>query len=189
MLINYTGKLSGLNEGQRKKLDVRFAKLGKLLDTGAEQRHAHVIIKAERHLTKAEITVHFYGHEIVGTGSDGDPFSAMNGAAHHLETQVLKLRKKWIDSKRGNGKLGPTVEASVAAATAATPKATAKTAKAPKTRIYRPRVAEAIKPMPVEEAVLSIGKKDNYLLFRDAEGESVSLLVRRADGNFDLIET
>jgi ribosomal subunit interface protein len=184
MLINYTGKLSGLNEGQRKKLDVRFAKLGKLLDTGAEQRHAHVIIKAERHLTKAEITVHFYGHEIVGTGSDGDPFSAMNGAAHHLETQVLKLRKKWIDSKRGNGKLGPTVEASVAAAAPA-PKA----AKAPKARIYRPRVSEAIKPMPVEEAVLSIGKKDNYLLFRDPDGDSVSLLVRRADGNFDLIET
>lgn len=180
MRINYTGKLGELTEVQRKKLDVRFAKLGKLLDSREEQRQAHVIVKTERHLTKAEITIHYYGHEIVGKAADADPFSAMTDAAHNLETQVLKMRKKWIDSKRNNGK--PVAAEPAAPAPAAKPKANAKA------RVYRPRVTQAPKPMTVDEAVLTAGKKDAYLLFRDPESDTASLLVRRADGHFDLIE-
>ena len=188
MRINYTGKLKDLTQAQREKLDVRFAKLAKLLDSGEEQRQAHVIVKAERHLTKAEITVHFYGHEVVGQGSDGDAFTAMSGAAHNLETQVLKLRKKWIDSKRGNGKPSLAEPPVKAVAVSAAVKSAAKTARPAKARLYRPRVAQAAKPMDVEEALLSAGKKDAYFLFRDRGAESGSLLVRRADGHFDLIE-
>jgi ribosomal subunit interface protein len=181
MLINYTGKPGDLTEVQRKKLDGRFAKLAKLLDSPkGEQRQAHVIVKTERHLTKAEITVHYYGHEIVGKAADGDAYTAMTAAAHNLETQVLKLRKKWIDSKRGTGK----------AAAGAPPPPAEKPAKAvaAKARLYRPRVTQASKPITAEEAMLTIGKKDAYLLFRDPDGDSASLLVRRPDGHFDLIE-
>jgi ribosomal subunit interface protein len=183
MRINYTGKLSGLADDQRKKLDGRFAKLAKLLDTREEQRQAHVIVKTERHLTKAEITVHYYGHEIVGAAADGDPYLAMTAAAHNLETQVLKLRKKWIDSKRHNGKLGETPLKETPAKEAAAP-----AAKAKKPRVYRPRVAQSAKPLTAEEALLAIGKRDAYFLFRDPANDAASLLIRRDDGNFDLVE-
>lgn len=188
MRINYTGKLSGLTEAQRGKLDVRFGKLAKLLDSGEEQRQAHVIVKTERHLTKAEITVHFYGHEVVGKGSDGDAFTAMNGAAHHLETQVLKMRKKWIDSKRH---AGAKLAAGAPAEAAPAPVAAKKPAQARlhRARLYRPRVPQAAKPMTAEEALLTVGKKDAYFVFRDPDSsDTASVLVRRADGNFDLIE-
>jgi ribosomal subunit interface protein len=183
MRINYTGKLGELTPDQRKKLDGRFAKLAKLLDSGEEQRQAHVIVKTERHLTKAEITVHYYGNEIVGKASDADPYSAMTDAAHNLETQVLKLRKKWIDSKRGNGKA---LSVEPAPAKPPAPKPAAKSMA--KARVYRPRVAQLAKPMTAEEAVLSAGKKDAYVLFRDPDSDTASLLVRRDDGHFDLIE-
>jgi hypothetical protein len=43
------------------------------------------------------------------------------------------------------------------------------------------------KPMTVDEAMLEIGK-DGYLPFRDADTGSVSVLIRRVDGHFDLVE-
>ena len=183
MRINYTGKLSGLTTTQEEKLQARFAKLSKLLDSPAEQRQAHVILKTERRLTKAEITVHYYGHDVVGVSSDHDPYSAMTEAAHKLETQILKLRKKWVDSKRHSQSVKTIAIAAVPAP------AGKEKPRALKSRIYRPRVAEAAKPMTAEEAVATMGKKVNYLLFREPDATSPALAVRRADGHFDIIDT
>jgi ribosomal subunit interface protein len=182
MRINYTGKLSGLTDDQQTKLQARFAKLSKLLDSPAEQRQAHVIIKTERRLTKAEITLHYYGHEVVGASSDADPYSAMTDAAHKLETQILKLRKKWVDSKRHG------VSASKAGLAAAEPAPVKEKVRTPKVRIYRPSLVESAKPMTAAEAVASLRKKDNYFLFREIDTDASALVVRRPDGHFDVIE-
>ena len=42
--------------------------------------------------------------------------------------------------------------------------------------------------MTLEEAVLEMEKDRSYLIYRDAETERVSVLVRRNDGNFDLVQ-
>ena len=42
--------------------------------------------------------------------------------------------------------------------------------------------------MLAEEAVLEVGKRDNYFVFEDTENGGFSVLIRRPDGNFDLIE-
>ena len=185
MRINYTGKMSGLTTTQEEKLQVRFAKLSKLLDTPAEQRQAHVIVKTERRLTKAEITVHYFGNDLVGAASDQDPYNAMTAAAHNLETQILKARKKRVDNKRHS----PSGVKALAAAAAEPVALEKEKPRAAKARLYRPRVAEAVKPMTAEEAVASMGKKVNYLLFRDPDGAGLALAIRRHDGNFDIIDT
>lgn len=186
MRINYTGKLSGLTGTQEEKLQLRFAKLSKLLDSPEEQRQAHVIVKTERRLTKAEITLRYYGHEVVGLASHTEPYLAMTEAAHRLETQILKLRKKWVDTKRHGQSVSKVASPEPVAEAPAKKVGRARPARA---RIYRPRVAEAAKPMSTEEAVAAMGKRDNYMLFRDPDGQNPTLLVRRQDGNFDLIET
>ncbi len=43
--------------------------------------------------------------------------------------------------------------------------------------------------MTVDEAMLEMDGKRDYLVYRDAQNESVSVLVRRRDGHFDLIES
>jgi hypothetical protein len=43
--------------------------------------------------------------------------------------------------------------------------------------------------MTLEEALLEMTKNDDYMVYRDAEKECVSVLVRRRDGHFDLIES
>ncbi len=56
-------------------------------------------------------------------------------------------------------------------------------------RDFRVNLHNQRKPMTLEEALLEMedGHRD-YLAYRDAETERVSVLLRRRDGNFDLIE-
>ena len=44
------------------------------------------------------------------------------------------------------------------------------------------------KPMTLDEAVMAMEKKGDYVVYRDAETGRVSVLVRRRDGHFDLVE-
>jgi hypothetical protein len=43
--------------------------------------------------------------------------------------------------------------------------------------------------MTLDEAILVMDKSRDYLVYRDAETDKVSVLVRRRDGNFDLVES
>ena len=42
--------------------------------------------------------------------------------------------------------------------------------------------------MTLEEAILEMEKGGDYLVYRDSESDGVAVLIRRRDGNFDLIE-
>jgi ribosomal subunit interface protein len=175
MNIIYSGKTEKFDELQTKKLNTRFTKVSKMVD-GRGEKELHVMFSSQRHLTKAEVTLNYYGHSAVGIASEPDGFQALAEALDKLEKQVAKMKAKWRDTKR-NG----TVK------TAATAAPDSSAAPASATRIRRIQVASQRKPMTVDEAVLEIGK-DGYLPFRDADTGSVSVLIRRVDGHFDLVE-
>jgi hypothetical protein len=42
--------------------------------------------------------------------------------------------------------------------------------------------------MTLDEALLVMDKNRDYLVYRDAETDRVSVLLRRRDGNYDLVE-
>jgi hypothetical protein len=42
--------------------------------------------------------------------------------------------------------------------------------------------------MTLEEALLEMDKNRDYLVYRDAETDRTCVVVRRRDGNFDLVE-
>ena len=178
MKITYTGRQVELAPAQLRKIEAQFAKVGKLLD-GREEREAHVILSLERHLHQAEITVHFYNHQLVGIGSNVDLITAIHLAIEKLEKQTIKVRAKWRDTKR-------------------TPrKETAATAPEPATEPEEPEIERHVnrinhherrKPMTLEEALLEMGKDRDYLVYRDAENDHIAVLVRRRDGDFDLVE-
>lgn len=182
MKILYTGRQVELAPAQLKKLEQRFAKVGKLLD-GREEREAHVVVALERHLHNVEITVNYHDHQLVDAGSDSDLFTALNLAIEKLEKQALKVREKWRDNKRQ-----PRKEAAAAAAPGEE-----EIPPEPETegRIFRVDHHEKRKPMTVEEAVLEMEKSKSlpYLVYRDSQTDRVAVLLRRRDGNFDLVET
>ena len=42
--------------------------------------------------------------------------------------------------------------------------------------------------MTLDEAMLEMDRGRDYLVYRDSESDRLSVLVRRRDGHFDLIE-
>jgi putative sigma-54 modulation protein len=175
MKIAYTGKQQKLSPLQQKKLDAKFAKLSKLIDSRKGEKDAHVILTSERHLSRAEVTVRYLDHALVGLGADADPLAAMTEAIDKIEKQLLKLRAKRRDTYRGSKESreqpGP-----------------AESGEAPANRVFRVDSHRAHKPMTLDEAVLEIDEDRDYLVYRDAKTDRLSLLVRRRDGNFDLVE-
>jgi putative sigma-54 modulation protein len=180
MKITYTGRQVELKPAQLKKLESQFSKIGKLLD-GRRECEAHVILSLERRLHQAEATVNYYGHQLVGAGSDADLFTAIHSAAEKLEKQAVKARTKWRDTKR-------TPRKAAAAEAEAAPAAPTAAEAAPERRVYRVNHHEKRKPMTLDEAVLEMDKSRDYMVYRDAETDRISVLVRRRDGHFDLVE-
>src|SRR5580693_7724440 len=181
MKITFTGRQVELAPAQLKKIEARFAKVGKLLD-GREQCEAHVVLSLERHLHQAEVTVNYHNHQLVGIGSNVDLTTAIHSAVEKLEKQTIKVRAKWRDTKRV-----PRKGADVATAASTEPAAELEE---PETQPHVNRVNhhDRRKPMTLEEALIQMEKGAEYLVYRDAETSRVAVLVRRRDGNFDLIE-
>ena len=178
MKITYTGRQVELAPAQLRKLEARFAKVGKLLD-GRRECEAHVILSLERHLHHAEATINYYHHQLVGLGSSGDLFTAIHSSIEKLEKQAVKTRTKWRDTKRARR---PSAEETVPAASE--PEAEGETER----RVYRVNHHQARKPMTLDEALLEMDKNRDYLVYRDATTDRLAVLVRRRDGEFDLVE-
>lgn len=175
MKITYTGRQIELAPAQLRKLEARFAKIGKLLD-GRRECEAHVVLSIERHMQQAEATVAYYGHQLVGVGASVDLFTAIHSAAEKLEKQAIKARVKWRDTQRAPRPSVPDAPGEP------------EPAQEPERRVYRVDQHEKRKPMTLEEALLEMDKKRDYMVYRDAETDRVSVLLRRRDGNFDLVE-
>jgi putative sigma-54 modulation protein len=179
MKITYTGRQVELAPAQARKLEARFAKIGKILD-GRRECEAHVILSLERHMHSAEATINYFNHQLVGLGSSNDLFTAVHSAVEKLEKQAVKARTKWRDTKRTPHKSSPEVEAE--------PPMEADAEAGPERQVYRVNQHQKRKPMTLDEALMEMEKKRDYLVYRDAETDRVKVLVRRRDGHFDLVE-
>ncbi|HEV8040973.1 MAG TPA: ribosome-associated translation inhibitor RaiA [Bryobacteraceae bacterium] len=190
MKISYTGRHEEFPPKQRAKLEAKIQKLSKLMRGDKE---AHVILSQERFLRKVEITMNAWDHALVGVGTDRDLVTAADAAVERLEKQLLKLRAKFRDTKRYKGKaagVSPVVEPADDSSksrkkTAAVTPADGKHRK----KIFRVDHRDGGKPMTVDEAVLEMDASQDYMVYRDASTDRVTVLMRRPDGHFDLIES
>jgi putative sigma-54 modulation protein len=177
MKVTYTGRQEQFAPAQKKKLDAKLAKLGKLLDLKGGERKAHVILTSERHLRRAEITVRVFDHPMVGVADEADQFTSILSAIDRLEKQVLKLRGKQRDIKRESKADWPAP--AVVEASSEEPGGK---------RVFRVDEQHYRKPMTIEEALLEMDRKRDYVVFRDSETDRVSVLLRRRDGHFDIVD-
>jgi ribosome hibernation promoting factor len=203
MKITYRGIPQQLPTQLQKKVDAKFGKLSKLLERRGE-KEAHVAITTERHLHNAEITLQFYDHQLVGEGSDTDVYTALSLALDKLGKQAVNQRGKWREkarrhngtgrkpaaaepaetapAKSSGGKTKPATVAAKAVANASRGQASAQ-------RVFRVNHLNRRKPMTLDEAMMEMESGREYMVYRDSDRECVSVLVRRRDGNFDLIES
>jgi putative sigma-54 modulation protein len=187
MKVTYKGMPHALPAKFQQKLDSKFAKLAKLLD-GRGEREAHVIVTQQRRLCCAEITIQFHDHQLVGKASDVDLFTAVSMALEKLDSQAVKQRTKWRATHRHKGEGVRQPSESPAEAPLGAPARQAGEGSAEK-RVFRVNGAGRRKPMTLDEALLEMDTNRDYLVYRDAQREGLSILVRRRDGHFDLIES
>jgi len=187
MKITYTGKPEALTPAENRKIEAKFAKMAKLLDARKGEREARVILSQERHLNHAEITVRYQDRDLVGIGSAADTYSAMGAALEKLEKQILRLRGRVRDSHRGPRPETVELETPAGAEAEAEAEEESEIGTAAAPQVFRVNHHAGRKPMTLDEALLAIEGR-NYVVYHDAESGRVSVLVRRRDGNFDLIE-
>jgi putative sigma-54 modulation protein len=194
MRLIVSGKTKDFTPALEEKFASKIAKLSKFIERRGE-REAHVSHQIERHLHKVQVTVNFYDHALVGEGADTDLETALCQAVEKLEKQIVNLRSRWRDTHRDakvvretkEGWNGP--EAIPAAIEEVNPVRTRANGRAGKPKVFRVNYQEDRKPMTLEEAMLEMENQQDYVVFRDANRDCLSVLVRRADGNYDLIES
>ncbi len=139
-----------------------------------------------------------WDHALVGIATDGDVAVAAHAAFDRLEKQLLKLRARWRDTKRVRDKEADGEKASANLQAAVVPKkakiassakVSAGAKKSARKQVYRVNHNDGNKPMTLEEAMLEMEAAQDYLVYRDAQTDRVTVLMRRSDGHFDLIES
>ena len=174
MRLDVTGRHVDITTGLRQLISRRLAKLDRLLNDSAIS--AQVILTKEKYRHRTEIIIHARGdHMLRGLGEGtGWPVSVREAAAK-IEQQAQKLKGKWRERKR-RGAGTRAVVAPPAPDMARGP------------RIVRAS-RYAVKPMSVEDAALRVeSSADAFVVFRNADNDAVSILYRRSDGNYGLIE-
>jgi len=190
MKISYTGKVEEIPIRQRTKLEARLQKLAKVLEHRGE-KEAHVVLTEQRYLHKVEITMNAMDHALVGMATNEDVALAAHEAFERLEKQIMKLRARWRDTTRVRDKEadGEKASASLQPKKAAVRKTAKASSKAPRKQVFRVNHSDGRKPMTLEEAMLEMEASQDYLVYRDAQTDRVTVLIRRSDGHFDLIES
>lgn len=177
MNIDFVAHSVQLDDTIRDYAESKLNKLTKFLDEPIEVR---VSLAQERHRCLAELRVaHRFGL-IQATEETDDVLDAINLAVDKAGKQARRSRKKFKDKRRkadrNNGNQWP-VEI--------LEKASLNTGTSP--RIIKSSFL-SIKPMSLDEAAIHLeDSKNDFLVFRDANSEQISVLYKRKDSNYGLI--
>ncbi len=102
-------------------------------------------------------------------------YQSLSQTITKIEKQALKLKNKIIDKHHKAKKVS-----AIPVVTDVNP--------APSSPQIIDSNNYAVKPMTAEEAVLRLGDEENqFLVFRNADNERVSVIYKRQDGNYGLI--
>jgi len=190
--ISYTGKQEYLHPKQKALLDGKVAKIAKLLEVdGKGDKNTRVALTHLKNEFRAEVTLNYLDHTLVGEHADADQFTAMNQAFDKIERQIMRIREKRRDVKKGpREEWDKSVSATASNNAPAEPRSSNGLHTAPASN-GRPKVfrvtPEDGKPLTEQEAVLMIGDEP-YIVYNTAGTGRLAVLIRRADTNFDLVE-
>jgi len=156
-------------DGLRQHAEEKVQRVHKYLRRPIE---AHIILSVEKQRHIAEVLLTANHLSVTATEETNDLYSAIDLAMTKIERQVKKHTAKFKDHK-GPNNAAATVMAGETERTGAT--------------IHTQRVA--VKPMSVDEAVMQLKlQKNDFLLFTNAATDALSVVYRRKDGNYGLVE-
>jgi ribosome hibernation promoting factor len=179
MRLVLTGRHVDISPGLRRLVDRKLARLERLLGGSLVSAQVTLTLEKQRHV--ADVTAHARGDHVLNGRVAGPSWSAALGASvEKIQRQAATMKGKWEARKRR---------------TVAPRRPTPEPAAGPAGRRARPprrvvRVSRAqIKPMSIESAAVELeASGEAFLLFRNAETDGLSVLVRSGADRFGLIE-
>jgi putative sigma-54 modulation protein len=156
-------------EGLRQHAEEKVQRVRKYLRRPIEA-HITLSVEKQRHIAEVQLTANHLN--VTATEETNDLYSAIDLAMTKIERQVKKHTAKIKDHK-GPNNTTTTLVAGEQARGGAT--------------LHTQRVT--VKPMSVDEAVMQLKlQKNDFLLFTNAATEAISVVYRRKDGNYGLVE-
>ena len=196
MRLELTGRHVNITPGVRTLVEDSLAHTLRMLNDSALS--AQVVLTKEKARHHADVTVHARGeHFLHGEATGRDIATAVGAAIDKVDQQARKLKSKWAERKRRG------ISAAKAGSAAPQPERGGRGFNAerrPERGAARSRDLEsapriirvrryAVKPMTVEDAAAEIGdSRDAVIVFRNSTSDMVTVLFRRPDGNFGLVE-
>ena len=162
-----------VSEALKERVNKKLGKLGKFF---SPQTEAHVTMNVQKNRHILEVTIQSSGITLRAEVASEDMYSSIDKAENILEGQIRKYKtrlEKRLHStafQADNFIDEPAVEEE-------------KEFKVMRTKKF------AIKPMPLEEAILQMNLLGHeFFMFSNAESNEVNVVYKRKDGNYGLIE-
>jgi putative sigma-54 modulation protein len=175
MKFEYSGRHIEVTPALRTHVEGHFKRIEHIFR--GKPIKAHVIIEVERGRHRSEIVVNWRNDVLTATTRNSDMYRSLSESIDKIEKQALKLKNKVIDRSHRAVNVG------------AITRRTAELKPAPARPRIIPARRYAVKPVAPEEAALMLnGDTTSFLVFRNAENQRISVIYRRKDGNFGLIE-
>ncbi len=175
MKIEYSGRHIEVTPAIRSHVENHFERIQHIF--GTKPIRAHVTIEVERGRSLSEIVVYWRNDVLTATTRNADMYRSLSSSIDKIEKQALKLKNKVIDRSHKAVKTGSAVSRKNDSGNISATN-----------RIVSER-RYAVKPvLPEEAAMILTAKKNNFLVFRNAETKKISVIYQRNDGDFGLIE-
>lgn len=176
MEINVRGKNIEVTEALVDYAQKKVNKLARYLDRAREAQVVMTVIR-EEHIV--EVTVILNGLILRGEESTGDMYASIDMVVDKLEKQLVKYKTRLSRSLRQQG---------LRAMTEKLFSPGMKEEEDTEARVVKTK-RFPLKPMNLEEAILQMNLLGHdFFVFANADSEKVSVLYRRKDGDYGLIE-
>lgn len=175
MNISIRGSKVTITDAMQEYAEEKLSKLNKYIENTAEV-NAHVIVKIPKHLHKVEITIPLKSFILRGEEEQEDFYAAIDLLVDKLERQIRKNKTR-LESK----KIKEAKEFAFDYIEEIKEEADNKIVKRKKIEV---------KPMDEEEAILQMELLGHqFYLYKDIETGYPSLVYKRKDGDYGIIET
>ena len=172
MEVLIRGNKVEITESMSNYVKEKIGKLDKYMDT--ESLKANVLVKVRNYTQKIEVTIPLKTLILRAEEEQQDFYSAVDLVVSKLERQIRKNKDKLIKKeKKGNKEFN--IEEIIPI-------------ESDEKVIKRKKID--IKPMDEEEAILQMELLGhNFYLYKDSESNTVSVIYKRKDGGYGIIES
>ncbi len=171
MKIDITGKQFKVVARLREHIEEHLEKLNRY---DSNIISAHVVLKTQKYMNTAEVTVKASHFQFFGIGTtDDNMFSAVDLAIHRVQAQLKKHREKFKGLKKRRRRVQGSAGRKVS----------------PENSEVVASEVFSLKPTSLKQAAqqLKISKKE-FIIFRNSKSNKINVLYKRPDGHHSLVE-